>query len=130
VAAAFIDAAVRDQPVVMFALEWCEFCWAVKKLFARLGVAYESVDVDAVRFQEDDLGVKIRALLKARTGSPTIPQIYIGGRHVGGCTDLFDAMRAGRLDPMLAAAGVSFERRVQLDPYGLLPRWMQPRQVA
>ncbi len=88
---------VRDNAVVMFALEWCEFCWAVRKLFARLGIAYRSVDIDSVAFQQGDMGTKVRAVLKERTGSPTIPQIYIGGSHVGGATDLFDAMRAGRM---------------------------------
>jgi cysteine synthase len=129
-AAAFITDTVRDQPVVMFALEWCEFCWAVRKCFARLGVRFESVDVDAVRFQADDRGVKIRAALKHRTGSPTMPQIYIGGHAVGGCTDLFDAMRSGQLHALLDQAGVAFDRSVQFDPYSLLPKWMQPRQAA
>ena len=43
------------------------------------------------------MGTRIRPLLKARTGSPTIPQIWIAGTHVGGATDLFDAMRDGRM---------------------------------
>jgi cysteine synthase A len=129
-AVAFVHKAVREQPVVMFALEWCEFCWAARKLFTRLGVAFESVDLDAVRFQPGDLGGKIRAVLKERTGSPTIPQIYVGGEHIGGCTDLFDAMRAGRLAGLLDAAGVAFDRGVQVDPDSLLPRWVHPRQLA
>ena len=85
----------RDEPVVMFALEWCEFCWAVRKLFAQLGIAYRSVDLDSVAYQADDRGGKIRAALARRTGSPTIPQIFVGGEHIGGCTDLFDAWRDG-----------------------------------
>ena len=130
VAAAFVSDTVRDQPVVIFALEWCEFCWAVRELFTRLGVAFESVDIDAARFQLQDLGVMIRAVLRERTGSPTIPQIYIGGRHLGGCMDLFDAVLADRLEPLLEAAGVAFDRGVQLDPYTLLPKWVHPRKAA
>ncbi|MEJ8826907.1 cysteine synthase A [Variovorax humicola] len=129
-AEAFVDLLVCNQPVVMFALEWCEFCWAVRKLFARLRVAFESVDVDAVRFKEGDLGVKVRAVLKQRTGSPTMPQIYIAGRHVGGCTDLFDAMRQGELQRWLDAAGIAYDRNVHLDPYSLLPKWLHPRRAA
>ena len=64
-ARSFVDDVIRDKPVVMFALEWCEFCWAVRKLFAKLGIAYESVDLDSVAFQQRDIGVKIRAVLKA-----------------------------------------------------------------
>ena len=47
----FVDEIVRDEPVVLFALEWCEFCWSVRKLFARLGIAYRSVDLDSVAYQ-------------------------------------------------------------------------------
>ncbi len=129
-AEAFVREVVRDQAVVMFALEWCEFCWAVRKLFARLGVACESIDVDAVRFQADDMGIKIRAVLGKRTGSSTMPQIYIGGQHLGGCTDLFDAMRGGELQRRLDAAGMAYDRGIELDPYSLLPKWMHPRQAA
>jgi cysteine synthase A len=127
---AFVTEVVRDQPVVMFALEWCEFCWAVRKLFGRLNIAYHSVDIDSVAYQSDDLGVKIRAVLKSRLGVPTIPQIFIGGEHIGGCTDLFDAMRNGTMQERLEAAGVAFDRGVDLDPYTLLPKWMHPRKAA
>jgi cysteine synthase A len=129
-AEAFVSRVVREQPVVMFALEWCEFCWAVRKLFARLGIAFESVDLDSVPFQQDDLGVKIRAVLLEHTGAPTIPQIYIGGQHIGGCTDLFDAMRSGQLRQRLDAGGIAHDRSVDFDPYSLLPKWVHPRKAA
>jgi cysteine synthase A len=129
-AQALVTRVVQDHGVVMFALEWCEFCWAVRKLFARLGIAYKSVDIDSVAFQQGDLGTKIRAVLKDRTGSPTIPQIYIGGTHVGGCMDLFDAMRAGRMQQLLDAAGVTHDRGAAVDPYELLPKWLHPRKTA
>ena len=121
---------VRDEPVVVFALEWCEFCWAVRKLFAKLDIAYHSVDLDSVAFQERDLGVKIRAVLSHRIGSPTIPQVFIGGRHVGGCTELFDAMADGSMQQMLDAAGVEYDRSADLDPHTLLPKWVHPRKTA
>jgi len=129
-AESFVTGVVEDYPVVMFALEWCEFCWAVRKLFSRLGIAYQSVDLDSVAFQKRDLGVKMRAVLKARTGSPTIPQIYIAGRHVGGCTELFDAMADGSLEKLLEAAGADYDRDVKLDPDSLLPKWVHPRKTA
>jgi cysteine synthase A len=127
---AFVSDVVRENGVVMFALEWCEFCWAVRKLFARLGIEYRSVDIDSAALQEGDLGTRIRAVLKRRTGSPTIPQIYIGGTHVGGCTDLFDAMKAGRLRKLLDEAGVAHDRGAPIDPYSLLPKWLHPRRTA
>jgi cysteine synthase A len=126
----FVTSVVRDHAVVMFALEWCEFCWAVRKLFAKLGIAYRSVDIDSVAFQACDMGTKIRAVLKDRTGSPTIPQIYIGGKHVGGCMDLFDAVREGRMRQQLEDAGVEYDRNADVDPYSLLPKWVHPRKTA
>ena len=119
-----------DHGVVMFALQWCEFCWAARKLFASLGITYHSVDLDSVPLQRGDLGTRVRAVLKQRTGAPTIPQIYIGGTHVGGCTELFDAMREGRLRSLLDAAGVTHDRTAAFDPYSLLPKWLHPRKTA
>ncbi|MDH4109828.1 MAG: cysteine synthase A [Gammaproteobacteria bacterium] len=126
----FVTNVVRDHAVVMFALEWCEFCWAVRKLFAKLGIPYQSVDIDSVAFQEGDIGVKIRDVLKDRTGAPTIPQIFIGGAHVGGCMDLFDAMRDGRMHRLLDDAGVDYDRETVVDPHALLPKWVHPRKSA
>jgi len=129
-AESFVTNVIRDYPVVMFALEWCEFCWAVRKLFAKLGIAYQSVDLDSTSFQERNIGVKVRAALKERTGAPTIPQIYVGGTHIGGCTELFDSMQQGWLWQLLADAGVQFDRNADVDPYSLLPKWVHPRKTA
>jgi cysteine synthase A len=129
-AGAFVSQVVDDNAVVMFALEWCEFCWAVRKLFAHLGVAYKSVDIDSVELQRQDMGTRIRGVLKARTGSPTIPQIWIGGTHVGGATDLFDALRSGLMQRLLGEAGVVVDRNCDIDPGQFLPKWLHPRQAA
>jgi cysteine synthase len=126
----FFDHVVRHEPVVLFALEWCEFSWSARKLFARLGIPYRSVDLDSVAFQANDLGGKIRAVLAARTGARTIPQVFIGGTHVGGATELFDAWRSGTARELLAKRGVSFDTKADLDPYSLLPKWLQPRKSA
>jgi cysteine synthase len=126
----FFDHVVRHEPVVLFALEWCEFSWSVRKLFARLGIAYRSVDLDSVAFQASDLGGKIRTVLAARTGARTIPQVFIGGTHVGGATEMFDAWRSGKARELLAHRGVAFDAGVELDPYSLLPKWLQPRKSA
>jgi cysteine synthase A len=121
---------IRDHTVVMFALEWCEFCWAVRKLFAKLGITYQSVDLDSVGLQQGEMGAKLRAVLRNRTGAPTIPQIYIGGAHVGGCMDVFDAMSSGVLAKRLADAGVQYDRAAEVKPQSLLPQWLHPRQSA
>ena len=125
-----VSALVRDEPVLLFALEWCEFCWSVRKLFARAGIEYRSIDLDSVAYQADDLGGRIRAVLAKRTGSPTIPQVFIGGQHIGGCTDLFDRWRDGSIRQRLTELGIAHDAEQELDPYLLLPKWLQPRKTA
>jgi cysteine synthase A len=126
----FVSEIVQNEPVVMFALEWCEFCWSVRKLFARLGIQYRSVDLDSVDYQAGDRGGKIRAVLAQRTGAVTIPQIFIGGAHIGGCTDLFNAWRDGSIQRRLNDNRISYDASVTVDPYSLLPKWLHPRKSA
>jgi len=125
-----VSALVRDEPVLLFALEWCEFCWSVRKLFTKIGISYRSVDVDSVEFQKEDLGGRIRGVLADRTGAKTLPQIFVGGEHIGGATDTFDAWRNGSFQARLDKSGVSYDRVSKLDPYTLLPKWLQPRKQA
>jgi cysteine synthase A len=129
-AVAYVADLIDDNSVVMFSLEWCEFCWAVRKLLARMGITFKSVDIDSAALQTDDLGTRIRAVLKARTGSPTIPQIWINGTHVGGATDLFGAIRDGRMQQLLAEAGIAVDPELDIDPAEFLPKWLHPRHAA
>lgn len=117
----------EEQPVVMFALEWCEFCWSLRKLFARCGIAYRSVDLDSVAFQKDGWGSDIRAALSEKTGCVTIPQVFVGGKFIGGCSETFDSYRDNSLQTALDSLGVEFTHEPGLDPYQLLPSWLQPR---
>src|SRR5262245_1743230 len=126
----FVTEVVTNEPVVMFAFEWCEFCWSVRKLFARMGIQYRSVDIDSVAYQLDNRGGKIRAVLAQRIGTPTIPQVYVGGKHIGGCTEVFDAVRDGSLQKWMTERGIAYDATVKLDPYELLPNWLQSRKTA
>ncbi len=128
-AVAFLEEVTHDkeQPVVLFALEWCEFCWSVRKMFAHYGIDYRSVDLDSVAYQEGNKGGNIRAAIREQTGLKTIPQIYIGGRHIGGATDLFDAFKDGSLQDILEANAVSFDKSADKDPYSFLPGWLHSR---
>jgi cysteine synthase A len=116
-----------EQPLVLFALEWCEFCWSLRKLFAKAGIPYRSIDLDSTAFQRDDRGGQIRKLLRANTGAATIPQVFVAGKLIGGCTDTLDAFKDGRLQQALAAAGVRYDETVAIDPHALLPGWIHPR---
>ncbi|MCT4369175.1 pyridoxal-phosphate dependent enzyme [Yangia mangrovi] len=131
-AKADLEALISDpaQPVVFFALEWCEFCWSVRKLFAAAGIEYLSVDLDGAAYREDDRGGALRKALAERTGAVTIPQIFIGGKHVGGATETFDAFNSGALQEMLAAEGREVHTEGIGNAYGFLPAWLHPRKPA
>jgi cysteine synthase A len=116
-----------DHPVVMFALEWCEFCWSVRKLFQEFDIPYRSVDLDSADYQKENWGGQIRKALQVRIASPTIPQIFIGGQHIGGCTETFDAFNDGRLHQLLRDNGIGVKPADTIDAYSFLPKWLHPR---
>ena len=124
---AFVEQALSDaeQPVVLFALEWCEFCWSVRKFFKQCGIPYRAVDLDSVAYQQDDFGGQIRAALSARTSIVTIPQVFVGGELLGGCNELFDAHQDGSLWRLLDQHGVDGKRDAIGDARTLLPGWAQ-----
>ena len=129
-AEAFVKEAVSDaeNPVVLFALEWCEFCWAIRKLFEELGIPFKAIDLDSIAYQDADWGGQIRAVLNARLGSKTIPQIFISGEHIGGATDTFEAYKSGDLQKRLAQVGIEPGDLGGKDPYELLPAWLHNRE--
>jgi len=124
-AEAFVAQVVDNEPVVMFSLEWCEFCWSARRLFDAYSIPYRSVDLDSVAYQRGDLGGRVRPDLARRTGAPTIPQIFIAGAPLGGCSELFDAVQSGDLQARLRAAGVSFQEPANVDFGTLLPNWLK-----
>jgi len=117
----------RERPVVIFALEWCEFCWSVRKLLADRKIAFRDITLDSIEYQKGNLGGQVRAALIERTSFRTIPQIFVGGEFIGGCTELFDAWKEGRVQRLMKENGVAFEEKAGLDPYSFLPSWLHPR---
>lgn len=82
------------QDVTIYTKGWCPYCAAAKELLDRKGVAYTEIDI------ERESGS--RAQMIERAGRTTVPQIFIGERHVGGCDDLHALDAKGQLDPLLA----------------------------
>ena len=81
--------------VTIYTTANCPYCAMAKRLLAGKGIAYEEIDVGG--------NPERRALMEERSGRQTVPQIWIGERHVGGCDDLQALDAAGRLDPLLRA---------------------------
>ena len=125
----FFDEATNDSdsPVVLFALEWCEFCWSVRKMFADYEIPYRSIDLDSVAYQDGNKGGNIRKVIEQRTGLKTIPQIYVGGKHVGGASETFDAVKDGSFQKMLEENSVTWNKGIDTDPYSFLPGWLHSR---
>ncbi len=128
-AAAFVDKLIAEEPVLLFALEWCEFCWATRKLFKAHNIQYRSIDLDSVAMQKDDWGGRVRRAVGARAGGPTIPQVFIGGELIGGNSEMFDAVRSGALQAKLRAAGVAFDADAKVDYDALLPKWLKKKSA-
>ena len=82
-------------PVVIYTKSTCPYCHAAKDLLRRKGVPFDEVDVGGKPREQDAMTVRAH-------GRRTVPQIFIGETHVGGCDDLHDLDAAGRLDQLLA----------------------------
>jgi len=126
-AEAFVEEQISKSPMAFFALEWCEFCWSVRKMLKALDVDYVTIDLDSVEYQKDGWGGKIRAVLKDRLGTPTIPQIFVAGQHIGGATEAMDAFNEGKLQKLFDKAGLSYRDAFSGDAYSFLPTWLQKR---
>ncbi len=82
--------------IEIYTTRLCGYCRAAKALLSRKGVAFSEIDVTG-----DPEGR--RRMIERAHGRMTVPQIFIGSTYVGGCDDLYDLERAGRLDPLLMA---------------------------
>ena len=81
--------------VLMYATAACPFCQSAERLLVSKGATIEKIRVD--------LEPQRRAEMMQKSGRRTVPQIWIGSRHIGGCDDLYALDRKGELDPLLKA---------------------------
>ena len=84
------------QPVEIYTSPLCGFCHAAKRLLSQKGVSFAEVDIARAPGRRSEM-------MDRAGGRHTVPQIFIGGTHVGGCDDLYALERAGKLDKILAA---------------------------
>lgn len=82
------------NPVKIYTKSTCPYCFRAKQLLDSKGVNYEEIVIDG-----DD--VSRSEMIEASNGRRTVPQIFIAGRHVGGCDDLYALEDSGQLDSML-----------------------------
>jgi len=83
------------KTVVIYSSDWCPYCIRAKQLLAHKGVAFEEIKVDGKP--------ELRAEMTRKAQRTSVPQIWIGDHHVGGCDELYALERAGKLDALLKA---------------------------
>lgn len=88
-----------------------------------MGIPFLAVDLDSAEYREQGLGREIRAALLKKTGSATVPQIFVGGEFIGGCTDAFEANETGELQRLLKKHQVPFNEGEEIDGRDFLPYW-------
>jgi glutaredoxin 3 len=84
------------EPVVIYTTKWCGYCMMALRLLRARNIAFAQVPVDGDK--------QARAWLEQRTGRHTVPQIFIGGRSVGGYDEISQLDDEGELMPLVAAA--------------------------
>jgi glutaredoxin 3 len=87
---------VTQPAVTVYVSDWCPYCQRAKGLLAEKNVEFSEINI------EDD--AKLREEMIARSNRRTVPQIFIGDKHVGGCDDLFELDRSGELDRLIQGA--------------------------
>lgn len=85
------------QDVVIYTTRFCPYCIRAKQLLDSKGVKYHEIGVDNKP--------QLREQMAAKAGRRTVPQIWVGEFHVGGCDELMAQERAGKLDRLLKSAG-------------------------
>lgn len=83
------------KPVEIYTTQTCPYCHAAKRLLTKKGVTFTEIDVGR------DPALR-EAMARRANGGRTVPQIFIGGKPVGGCDDIHALDDAGALDPLLA----------------------------
>ncbi|OED49515.1 glutaredoxin 3 [Leisingera sp. S232] len=84
------------KTVEIYTSPLCGFCHAAKRLLNQKGVSFSEINVLAQPERKAEM-------IERANGGRTVPQIFIGETHVGGCDDLYALEQAGKLDPLLAA---------------------------
>ena len=87
-----------SQPeITIYTTRWCPFCVRAKALLNHKGLAFTEIAVDG--------DPKSRQEMAARAGRTSVPQIWIGDQHIGGCDELHALERRGQLDTLINGAG-------------------------
>ena len=125
-ATTFVKKQISENKVVVWSLEYCEFCWTLTRFLDVIKVPYERIDIDSFQFAIDNMGNKYRAALSSLTDCATFPQLFIDGKFLGGAVDACLMWKKNELQAVLDSAGLNKENFANYDgdPFEFLPKWM------
>jgi len=100
-----VEQQIRTKPCVMYSLSTCPFCAKAKSALKTMGAMYSVVELD-----EEDDGMAMKAELAGITGQTSCPQVFIGGKFIGGCNDggmggVMPLKESGKLEELLIGGG-------------------------
>lgn len=99
-----VDKLVASHPVMVFSKTTCPFCDKVKAMFAGLNVTVEYLELDKIAN-----GAEVQAALAEKSGQRTVPNVFIQGKHIGGCDDTLKLAAEEKILPLLAQESHSFD---------------------
>jgi len=125
-AEAFVDKSIAENKVVVWSLEYCEFCWTIFSFFKAIKVPYTVFNIDSFEYAKDNMGNRYRAVITKKTGVTTWPQCFIDGEFLGGAADACMKWKKGELQPLLEKAGLKTDDfgGYKGDPFEFLPKWL------
>lgn len=119
---------INNNKVVIFSLEYCEFCWTLTAFLDALGVPYLKIDIDSFEYAKDNMGNKYRSALSALTECKTFPQFFISGKFIGGAVDACQMWKKNEMQDVFKKAGIKGGNDnfndYKGDPFEFLPKWM------
>eukprot|EP00475_Leptophrys_vorax_P041910 TRINITY_DN79017_c0_g1_i1.p2 TRINITY_DN79017_c0_g1~~TRINITY_DN79017_c0_g1_i1.p2 ORF type:complete len:154 (-),score=14.56 TRINITY_DN79017_c0_g1_i1:191-586(-) len=95
----FVQSTIKSHPIVIFSKSYCPYCRRAKATFQQLNVSPHVIELD----HRDD-GHVIQDILLDLVGRRTVPQVFVGGEHIGGADDTADAFASFELQPKVRAA--------------------------
>ena len=101
--AALVDTKIDENPVIVWSKSYCPFCVKAKAALDKMDVKYLAIEIDRMTEEKD-----IQNALETKTGQRTVPNVFVDGKHVGGCDVTLGEIKSGALQKRLTAAGVSF----------------------
>lgn len=92
-----IKSNIDSNKIMVFSKTYCPYCTKVKDTFAKMDIKFGVIELD-----QNNLGDQIQKELLAMTGQRTVPNVFVGGKHLGGCDDTHAAISSGKFKDMLA----------------------------